>query len=356
MFRLERADKRINLGTRMGGGEFRGEHVLSFREQLLLVVVGAPLVILLLVVAPYYFRHYFVYKDAYLLQPPPPIGGPRALEGHWTDVPTAQVKLRKFSAPTQNFGWLDAIDERTTHVLPTAVGTVRQVYAKIGDAVAEGAPLFAIEPMIGAPEAARDQRSKDNATTINAPVGGIVTKLDADVGFVVANAPKAKTIPLASISDLSALLLTSEMDADDARSFRPGNSIEAHATMGPDRAFKGQILSVAPVSDADAGRAKVSATVDNSDGSLRPNMLVRFDRPGDENSEALAVPVSAVLFENGSTRVWVVGTDKAKTLTPRTIRTGRIANGLVEVIEGLIRDDQVATNETVFIDRAAKGY
>jgi multidrug efflux pump subunit AcrA (membrane-fusion protein) len=328
----------------------RNEYTLSFREQLLLVAVAAPLAVFLLVVAPYLFAHYFVYKDAYLLLPPPPIGGPRALEGHWTDVPSVAVKPAKFSAATQSFGWLDALDERTTSVLPTAFGTVRQVYAKVGDAVAQGAPLFAVEPVSG------DQPPKDNMTMINAPAGGVVTKLDADVGFVVANSPRAKTVPLASISDLSALSLTAEMDDDDARSFHPGDPIEARPTTGPDRSFKGQILTVVPLSDADGGRAKVSAIVDNSDGGLRPNMLMRFTRLGDENSEALAVPVSAVLFENGSTRVWVVGTGQSKTLTPRTIRTGRIASGMVEVIDGLTPDDQVATSETVFIDRAAKGY
>jgi membrane fusion protein, heavy metal efflux system len=340
----------------MEGGEFRSEHALSFREQLLLVAVAAPLVIFLVVVAPYYFRHYFVYKDAYLLQPPPPIGGPRALEGHWTDVPTAPVKPAKFSAATQNFGWLDTIDDRTTAVLPTAFGTVREVKVKVGDAVAKDAPLFAVESLSGPPDAAGDQPSNENAAMINAPVAGAITKLDAEVGSVIANSPKARTVSLASISDLSVLSLTAEMDEDDAKSFRPGDPIEAHPTAGPDRTFKGQIVAVTPLSDANAGRAKVSATVENPDGSLRPNMLVRFARPGDENSEALAVPVSAVLFENASTRVWVVGADESKTLTPRTVRTGRIADGMIEVVDGLKGDEQVATSETVFIDRAAKGY
>jgi multidrug efflux pump subunit AcrA (membrane-fusion protein) len=340
----------------MRDGESRNAYALSFRGQLLLVGVAAPLAIFLLVVAPYYFRHYFVYKDAYLLLPPPAIGGPRALEGHWADVPTATVKPEKFSTATESFGWLDAIDERTTSVLPTASGAIRQVYVKVGDTVAQGALLFAFEPASGAPESARDQPAKDSATMINAPLGGVVTRLNADVGFVVANSPKAKAVPLASISDLSSLSLTAEMDIDDARSFHAGDPIEARPTTAPDRTIKGQILGAAPLSDPDSGRAKVTATVNNPDGSLRPNNLVRFARPGGDSAETLAVPMSAVLFENGSTRVWVVAADRSKTLTPRTIRIGRIANGMVEVVDGLTRDDQVATSETVFIDRAAKGY
>jgi hypothetical protein len=91
----------------------RSENTLSLRQQSLLVGVAAPLAVFLLVIAPYYFTHYHVYKDAYLLAPPPPIGGPRALEGHWTDVPSAPVKPFKFGAPNGSFGWLSASEDLT---------------------------------------------------------------------------------------------------------------------------------------------------------------------------------------------------------------------------------------------------
>jgi multidrug efflux pump subunit AcrA (membrane-fusion protein) len=331
----------------------RSEHTLSLREQLLLVGVAAPLAVFILVLAPYYFAHYYVYKDAYLLAPPPPIGGARALEGHWTDVDSAPVKPFKFGAPTASFGWLGVSADLTTPVLPTAFGAIREVHVKIGDAVAKDAPLFSVEPMRRAPDAASDQHAKTDMATISAPAEGVITKLDVDVGSVIENTKAGRTAPLASISDLSALSLTAAVDEDEARIFKPGDSIDVRPAAA-EKTFKGRIVAVIPSSDP--GLAEVRAIVDNPDGVLRPNMLVRFTRTGDEPPEALAVPVSAVLFENGSARVWVVGADKSRALTPRTIRTGRIADGMVEVVDGLTRDDQVATSDVVFIDRAAKGY
>ena len=331
----------------------RSEHTLSLREQLLLVGVVAPLAVFLLVFAPYYFTHYYVYKDAYLLAPPPPIGGPRALEGHWTDVPSAPVKPFAFGASAHSFGWLAASEDLTTPVLPTAFGAVRQVYVKAGDAVAKGAPLFAIEPVSGAPDATDDRDAKTGRITISAPTEGVITKLDVDVGSAIENSKAGRTAPLAAISDLSALSLTAGVDEDEARIFKSSDSIVIQPTAA-EKTYTGRIVAVVPSSAP--GLTEVRAIVDNPEGVLRPNMLVRFASTGAEASEALAVPVSAVLFENGSTRVWVVGEDKSRTLTPRTTRTGRIADGMVEVLDGLTRDDQVATSDVVFIDRAAKGY
>ena len=331
----------------------RGEQTLSLRQQLLLVGVAVPLAVVVLVLAPYYFTHYYVYKDAYLLAPPPPIGGPRALEGHWTDVSSAPVKPFAFGASTRNFGWLSASDDLTTRVLPTAFGAVRQVFVKVGDGVAKGAPLFAVEPVSPSPDATAAQDAKSDRVTISAPAEGVITKLDVDVDSLIENSKSGSTAPLASISDLSALSLTADVDEDEARIFKPGDSIDV-LPAAAEKTFRGRIAAVAPSSDP--GLAQVRAIVDNHDGVLRPNMLVRFARTRDEPSEALAVPVSAVLFENRSTRVWVVGADKSRTLTPRTIRTGRIADGMVEAVDGLTSDDRVATSDVVFIDRAAKGY
>lgn len=330
----------------------RSEHTLSLREQLLLVGVAAPLAVFILVLAPYYFAHYYVYKDAYLLAPPP-IGGARALEGHWTDVASAPVKPFKFGAPIGSFGWLGVSADLTTPVLPTAFGAIREVHVKIGDAVAKDAPLFSVEPMRRAPDAASDQHAKTDMAAISAPAEVVITKLDVDVGSVIENTKADRTAPLASISDLSALSLTAAVDEDEAWIFKPGDSIVVQPAAA-EKTYKGRMVAVVPSSAP--GLTEVRAIVDNPEGVLRPNMLVRFARTGTEASEAFAVPVSAVLFENGSTRVWVVGEDKSRILTPRTIRTGRIADGMVEVLDGLTRDDQVATSDVVFIDRAAKGY
>jgi cobalt-zinc-cadmium efflux system membrane fusion protein len=44
----------------------------------------------------------------------------------------------------------------------------------------------------------------------------------------------------------------------------------------------------------------------------------------------------------------------AETLALRQIRTGRINNGMVEVLDGLKAGDRVVTRGSLFIDRASQ--
>jgi hypothetical protein len=70
------------------------------------------------------------------------LGGEHALEGHWTDAPAVPVRRVNFGAGWRAFGWIVADDDLTTHVLPTASGTVSQVYACVGQVVAKDLALL----------------------------------------------------------------------------------------------------------------------------------------------------------------------------------------------------------------------
>ncbi len=53
-------------------------------------------------------------------------------------------------------------------------------------------------------------------------------------------------------------------------------------------------------------------------------------------------------------RVWVI--DAEKVPAPRHVRIGVIADGKVEVLEGLQPGEQVVSRDALFLDRAWKGY
>jgi cobalt-zinc-cadmium efflux system membrane fusion protein len=69
-------------------------------------------------------------------------------------------------------------------------------------------------------------------------------------------------------------------------------------------------------------------------------------------AEALAVPEEAVIREGDAARVWVLGDGNALAL--RLIHTGRISNGMVEVLDGLKPGEKVIVRGSLFIDRAAQ--
>src|SRR5271170_189548 len=116
----------------------------SRRSQIAFVGLAMPLLVFLLVGAPYLLAHYVVNRHYRFNYIPPPLGGDRALEGHWTDALVVPVRLVNFGADWSAFGWIAANDDLTTGVLPTASGTVSQVFTGVGQSVAKDAPLFAI--------------------------------------------------------------------------------------------------------------------------------------------------------------------------------------------------------------------
>jgi membrane fusion protein, heavy metal efflux system len=73
-----------------------------------------------------------------------------------------------------------------------------------------------------------------------------------------------------------------------------------------------------------------------------------------EGDTAVAVPREAIIHEGSTTRVWVARNDN-KALELRRIKTGLTTDNMVEVLEGLDRNDRVITKGGLFIDRLAAG-
>jgi cobalt-zinc-cadmium efflux system membrane fusion protein len=116
--------------------------------------------------------------------------------------------------------------------------------------------------------------------------------------------------------------------------------------------FSATLSSVGSTVDPSTHRVPVRATLANPDGRLKPGMFASFSIITSGESSAPAVPEEAVVREGELARVWVVGGDNVLALRP--IRTGRIANGMVEVLEGLRPGERIVTRGSLFIDRAAQ--
>src|SRR5271167_4889512 len=129
-------------------GEPSASQAWSRRAQIVFVSVAMPVLVLLLVGAPYVLTHYVVNRHYRFNYIPPPLGGDRALEGHWTDAPVVPVRQVNFGADWSAFGWIAADDDLVTDVVPTKTGTVSQVLAGVGRAVAKDAPMFAIRQQV----------------------------------------------------------------------------------------------------------------------------------------------------------------------------------------------------------------
>jgi cobalt-zinc-cadmium efflux system membrane fusion protein len=186
---------------------------------------------------------------------------------------------------------------------------------------------------------------------VPAPIGGTITQRQIGVGQYINSEAGGATNPVYTISDLSTVYLIANVREADAPLMHVGDPVEVRVLAYPDRVFKAKISWIAASIDPNTRRLSVRADVENPDGALKPGMFASFSIITGNTQTAPAVPQSAIVYEGNATRVWVAGDDG--TIAARSIRIGQVANGMVEVLDGLSQGEKVVTSGALFIDRAA---
>ncbi|HVJ52559.1 MAG TPA: efflux RND transporter periplasmic adaptor subunit [Aliidongia sp.] len=183
---------------------------------------------------------------------------------------------------------------------------------------------------------------------VTAPIGGTVIMRQIGLGQFIQSGASG---PVFSIGDLSTVWLVANVREADAPAMRVGEPVEVKLQAFPDRLFKAKLSWVASSVDATTRRLPVRAEIDNPDGALKPEMFARFSIITGGEATVAAAPESAVVYEGDEARVWVARDDGLVAL--RKIRTGRIADGMVEILSGLEPGEKIVTGGALFIDRAA---
>jgi cobalt-zinc-cadmium efflux system membrane fusion protein len=199
---------------------------------------------------------------------------------------------------------------------------------------------------------AQPTQKVDPVAVVPAPIGGTITQRQVGVGQYINSEAAGASSPVFTITDLSTVYLIADVREVDAPLMHLGLPLEIRVLAYPDHVFKGKISWVAPSIDPNMHRLPVRADVENLDGSLKPGMFANFSIITGQASTAPAVPSRAIIYEGERARVWVAG--EGDTLALREIRTGRVSDGMVEVLAGLSAGEKVVTSGTVFIDRSAK--
>jgi membrane fusion protein, heavy metal efflux system len=186
-----------------------------------------------------------------------------------------------------------------------------------------------------------------------APITGTITQRQVGVGQYIMSAASGATNPIYTIGDLATVWLVANVRETDSPRVRVGQSTEVSVLALPGQVFKGRVSWIGTTVDPATHRLPVRVEVKNPEGFLKPQMFASFSIATSGEMNAPGVPASAVIYDEGITRVYVANDDA--TVAARAIRAGRSLNGMIEVLDGLKAGDKVITAGTLFIDRAATG-
>ena len=198
---------------------------------------------------------------------------------------------------------------------------------------------------------AQPTQKLDPVTIVTAPIGGIITQRQIGLGQYINSMAGGASSPVYTIGNLSTVWLVANVRESDAPLMHVGLPVEVRVLAFPGRVFNAKISWVAPSIDPNTHRLSVRADVENPDRELKPGMFANFSIITGEAATAPAVPQRAIVYEGDTARVWVAGDDG--TIAAHSIRTGRIADGMVEILAGVSAGEKVVTSGALFIDRAA---
>lgn len=172
---------------------------------------------------------------------------------------------------------------------------------------------------------------------IVAPFDGLVTARSTDVGALISAGSGGAALFV--VSDTARLRAYVNVPQNYVPSVKVGTRALISVPEYPGKSFAATVEASAQAVDAASGTTRMLLVVDNARGELMTGAFanVRLELPSAEN--AIHVPASALIFDQGGLRVATVGPDDRVVLKPITI--ARDLGREVEIGSGLSADDRV---------------
>ncbi|MBT8091677.1 MAG: efflux RND transporter periplasmic adaptor subunit [Gammaproteobacteria bacterium] len=168
---------------------------------------------------------------------------------------------------------------------------------------------------------------------IRASISGVVSAREIKPGQTLA----ANDVAF-RITDTTQLIAYLQIPQAELDKFKAGQRATLSVAATPGASYPAIIARISPTIDTRNGTFRATATIDNSSGELAPGMFGRFSVAYESHSNALLIPVAALLAEDERATVYVVdGSQVAR----RSVTTGIETEGRIEILSGLDEHDTI---------------
>jgi len=188
-----------------------------------------------------------------------------------------------------------------------------------------------------------DLKDTKSAIPIVAPAGGQVVEKMAIQGARVAAGE-----PLYRLVDFSHVWVIAEVYEQDLSMVQVGQAVDVALDAYPGETFKGEVSFINPTLTAATRTAKVRVELDNPDGKLKANMFAAVQLYADMSAGVLSIPENAIL-DTGKRQTVLIELGEGR-YEPREVRVGRRADGYVEILQGVAKDEKVVVSANFLID------
>ncbi len=178
-------------------------------------------------------------------------------------------------------------------------------------------------------------RKAADDTVVRAPFAGIVGQRMVSTGDYV-----TKGMKVAEVVRITPLRVALTVPEQFVAAMGVGRPVSLSVDAYPNRTFEGAVRFVSPALSADRRALTVEASVPNEHGDLKPGMFATALVQQASSAPAVLVPAAAVQTLGGTSRVFVVKSDRAE---ERIVTIGQKVDSRLEIASGLKPGERVAT-------------
>jgi HlyD family secretion protein len=184
----------------------------------------------------------------------------------------------------------------------------------------------------GAVDLMREQLQE---ATIVAPMDGVISQVPVSVGALA-----GPTAPVASMvsKDVEVVFKVEESRIGQ---IKEGQSSTVTVSAFPDQKFTGKVTRISPTADPTDRTFEVRLIPEDKNNLMRGGMFAEVNLVTEQHANALLIPGSALVKQDGKNLVYVVLNDKVE---PREVKVGLNAGDSVQVVSGLALGEQVVTS------------
>jgi membrane fusion protein, multidrug efflux system len=176
-------------------------------------------------------------------------------------------------------------------------------------------------------------RERHARTKIYSPIAGAVKEKRVSVGDYVRN-----STPLLQLIKIHPLKLNFTIREKDVAALKIGQEVVFTVDAFSGKTFRGKVSLLYPNMEERTRTLQAEALVPNAGDLLKPGYFTRVQIYTQAPRETVVVPVTALLYDASTVRIFVAAGDKAQ---ERIIKTGNKYGEYVEVLEGLKEREQV---------------
>lgn len=171
-------------------------------------------------------------------------------------------------------------------------------------------------------------------TEIRAPFSGVITAKLIEIGTVV-----GAGTPIFKIETPSTLKIKTEIPEKDISYVSLGQPVLLFPPHNPEQQSNGIISKIEPTANPYSHKTGLEIEFDNPDKTIKIGSLFNLTLRKEHKTDALILPLSAVLNLYGETFVFKVNTDQ--TVQKVLVQTGILAKQNLEILSGISPTDQV---------------